>query len=112
VYSKIAGGQQLDTQQIWHTKLVTLWSSFVIDDSCCVFDSTFQASCNKCDQEYKRKSSMEAELKCLRAVGSMDERLRNACNTPNATFDSVVKVGNSLLFPLLSLFVANCQAPC
>jgi len=108
----MAGGQQLDAQQLWHTKLVTLWSSFVIGDSCSVFDSTFQASCNKCDQDYKRKSSMEAELKCLRAVGSMDERLRNACNTPNATFDSVVKVGNSLLFPLLSLFVANCQAPC
>jgi hypothetical protein len=34
---------------------------------------------------------MEAELKCLRAVGSMEERMRNACNAPNASFDSVVK---------------------
>jgi hypothetical protein len=48
-------------------------------------------------EDYKRKSSMEAELKCLRAVGSMDERLRNACNTPNATFDSVVKVLDGLV---------------
>lgn len=35
---------------------------------------------------------MEAELKCLRAVGTMEERLRNACNVPNATFDSLIKV--------------------
>jgi hypothetical protein len=54
-------------------------------------------------QDYKRKSSLEAELKCLRAVDSMDERLRNACIAPNATFDSVVKVGNSLIFPYLSV---------
>jgi hypothetical protein len=42
-------------------------------------------------EEYKRNISMEAELKCLRAVGSMEERMRNACNAPNASFDSVVK---------------------
>ena len=35
---------------------------------------------------------MEAELKCLRAVGNMEERLRNACNAPNASFGSVLKV--------------------
>ena len=43
-------------------------------------------------QELKRKTSMEAELKCLRAVGTMEERLRNACNAPDATFDNVIKV--------------------
>lgn len=35
---------------------------------------------------------MEAELRCLRAVGTMEERLRNACNAPEATFESVIKV--------------------
>lgn len=35
---------------------------------------------------------MDAELKCLRAVGSLEERMRNACHAPNATFESVVKV--------------------
>lgn len=43
-------------------------------------------------QEFKRKSSMEAELKCLRAVGTMEEKLRNAVNAPDATFESVIKV--------------------
>lgn len=41
---------------------------------------------------------MEAELKCLRAVGSMEERMRNACNAPNASFDSVVKAKYTTLF--------------
>jgi hypothetical protein len=40
---------------------------------------------------------LEAELKCLRAVDSMDERLRNACIAPNATFDSVVKLLDGLV---------------
>lgn len=35
---------------------------------------------------------MEAELNCLKEVGSMEERLRNACNAPDATYDSIVKV--------------------
>lgn len=35
---------------------------------------------------------MEAELKCLRAVGTMEEKLRSACNAPDATFESVIKV--------------------
>ncbi|XP_024393848.1 uncharacterized protein [Physcomitrium patens] len=43
-------------------------------------------------EDFKRKSSMEAELKCLRAVGIMEEKLRNACNAPDATFESVTKV--------------------
>lgn len=53
------------------------------------------------NQELKRKTSMEAELKCLRAVGTMEERLRNACNAPDATFDNVIKV-------CWLLFVCSC----
>lgn len=45
----------------------------------------------------KRKMMMDAELKCLRAVGSLEERMRNACHAPNATFESVVKVIDGLV---------------
>lgn len=43
-------------------------------------------------QEFKRKSSMEAELRTLRAIGPMEEKLRAACNAPDATFSSAIKV--------------------
>jgi len=55
-------------------------------------------------QEFKRKSSMEAELRCLRAVGTMEERLRNACNAPEATFSSVIKVCYGLIFQFLDMY--------
>jgi hypothetical protein len=47
---------------------------------------------------------MEAELRCLRAVGTMEERLRNACNAPEATFSSVVKVCYGLFFQFLDIY--------
>lgn len=31
-------------------------------------------------------------MRCLRAVGLMEERLRNACNASAATFESVIEV--------------------
>jgi hypothetical protein len=46
---------------------------------------------------------MEAELRCLRAVGTMEERLRNACNAPDATFESVIKV--CYWFPFFGFFI-------
>lgn len=55
-------------------------------------------------QELKRKSSMEAELRCLRAVGTMEEKLRNACNAPDATYESVIKVCTRF-FSLVFVFV-------
>jgi hypothetical protein len=47
---------------------------------------------NWCTQSHKRKLMMDAELKCLRAVGSLEERILNACHAPNASYESVVKV--------------------
>ena len=43
-------------------------------------------------QAYKRKAFLEAELKCARTIGSLEERLRKACHLPNASYESLVKV--------------------
>ncbi|KAG0631284.1 hypothetical protein M758_1G241000 [Ceratodon purpureus] len=48
-------------------------------------------------EAYKRKLLMDAELKCLRAVGSLEERMRNACHAPNASYESVIKVIDGLV---------------
>lgn len=48
-------------------------------------------------EEYKRKVSTEAELKCVKAVEIMDEKLRAACHSPAATLDQVLQVLNGLL---------------
>ncbi len=54
---------------------------------------------------------MEAELKCLRAVGSMEERMRNACNAPNASFDSVVKAKYTTLFSFILIYCLHFVPP-
>lgn len=77
--------------------LVCILVSFDVDLSAAVL--TFQ----KPFQDYKRRVSTEAELKCLRAVGSLEERMRNACNAPNASYVSVVKVKKSVLTALYLL---------
>uniref|UniRef100_A9TME2 Predicted protein n=1 Tax=Physcomitrium patens TaxID=3218 RepID=A9TME2_PHYPA len=56
------------------------------------YEKQLHATLRRQFEEFKRKSSMEAELKCLRAVGTMEEKLRSACNAPDATFESVIKV--------------------
>lgn len=56
------------------------------------YEKQLHADLKRQFEEFKRKSSMEAELRCLRAVGTMEERLRNACNAPDATFESVIKI--------------------
>ena len=56
------------------------------------YEKKLHANLKRQFEEFKRKTSMEAELRCLRAVGTMEERLRNACNAPEATFESVIKV--------------------
>ncbi|KAI5059872.1 hypothetical protein GOP47_0024292 [Adiantum capillus-veneris] len=48
-------------------------------------------------EEYKRKVSTEAELKCVKAIETMDEKLRAACHSPAATLDQVLQVLNGLL---------------
>lgn len=48
-------------------------------------------------EEYKRKVSTEAELKCVKAVEIMDEKLRGACHSPSATLDQVLQILNGLL---------------
>jgi chromosome segregation ATPase len=48
-------------------------------------------------ESHKRKLLMEAELQCLRAAGSLEERTLNACHAPNASFESVVKVIDGLV---------------
>ncbi|KAH7284894.1 hypothetical protein KP509_33G001500 [Ceratopteris richardii] len=48
-------------------------------------------------EEYKRKICTEAELKCVKAVEIMDEKLRAACHSPAATLDQVLPILNSLI---------------
>eukprot|EP00249_Psilotum_nudum_P023424 c28867_g1_i1 orf=314-3514(+) len=48
-------------------------------------------------EEYKRKVYMEAEVKCSKAVESIDEKLRAACHSPAATLDQVLQVLNELV---------------
>ncbi|MCO5582076.1 hypothetical protein L7F22_035967 [Adiantum nelumboides] len=48
-------------------------------------------------EEYKRKVSTESELKCVKAIETMDEKLRAACHAPGATLDQALQVLNGLL---------------
>ncbi|CAM6095658.1 unnamed protein product [Calypogeia fissa] len=48
-------------------------------------------------EDHKKKASMEAELQILRALGSMEERIRLACHAPGATYNQAVKVLDSLI---------------
>ena len=52
---------------------------------------------------------MEAELQCLRAVGGLEERMRNACHAPNASYESLITVW--LLHPYCDWSVPITQNP-
>lgn len=41
--------------------------------------------------EYRHKVSMEAELRCVKALDGMEQGLRSACQAPGATYDDVVQ---------------------
>lgn len=60
-------------------------------------EKLLMADLKKRFEEYRHKISMEAELKCVKAVEDMDEKLRAACHSPAATLDQVLQVLNAQL---------------
>ncbi|OMO51426.1 hypothetical protein COLO4_37677 [Corchorus olitorius] len=51
----------------------------------------------KAFEDYKRNAFLEADLKCLNAIQSMEKKLIVACQVPDANTDHVVRIFDGLL---------------
>ncbi|KAJ7525877.1 hypothetical protein O6H91_17G071400 [Diphasiastrum complanatum] len=61
------------------------------------YERSLQNSLKKHFEEYKKQVSMQSELKCVRAIETMEDKLRAASHTPSATFGSTLDLLNGLL---------------
>ncbi|XP_002972590.2 guanylate-binding protein 1 [Selaginella moellendorffii] len=61
------------------------------------YERQLQTALRKHFEDYKQRSSMEAELKCVKVIEGMDDKLRMACHSPNASLDQILQLLNELI---------------
>ncbi|KAJ7539848.1 hypothetical protein O6H91_11G111700 [Diphasiastrum complanatum] len=61
------------------------------------YERALQTALKKHFEGYKKKFSMESELKCVRAVDAMEDKLRAASHSPSATYENALDLINGLV---------------